>query len=208
MTIRAHTSPRAAARALAVVFVSIALAPACSGASPPPGTQPPGPEPRSGGLGRVADVASGPCVRERASAPLDPAATPVECRSDAECTAGANGRCLRVSNHGPHGPSYEATACSYDACFEDADCEGRQICVCARRAAGEVGTGHACAPGDCAVDADCGAGRYCRRTEVGRFCHLPSDECVEETDCGEGRGCAPDPTTGIQRCIPMEPPVG
>jgi Cys-rich repeat protein len=191
-----------------LAIVIAALAAACSSAAPPTGTQQPTPEPRSGGLGRVSDVPSGPCARERGSRPLDPDATPVECRTDAECTAGINGRCLRISNHGSHGPAYEATHCSYDACFADADCEGTQICVCAERAAAEPGTGHVCVGSECASDADCGAGRYCRRSAVGRFCHSPSDECVEETDCGEGRACVEDPSTRIHRCTHVEPPVG
>lgn len=163
------------------------------------------PLPEERGLGRVPDVPAVACAPERGSAPLDEGATPTECRTDADCTEGRNGRCLRLSNHGPRGPSLEATVCSYDECFSDADCGPRQMCRCAERGPGEPGSGHSCAGGECQVDADCGEGRYCRRGPYGRYCHSLRDECVEETDCGAERGCM-RAADGIRRCAPLGPP--
>lgn len=156
---------------------------------------------RGRALGRVADVAPQSCIHERAPATLEASARPSECRQDADCAAGRNGRCLRVSNHGSHGPSLEATRCSYDVCFADGDCGPREVCQCDGRAASAVGDGHLCVSGDCASDSDCGAGRYCRRSGRGRFCHSADDECVEETVCVEGTACQRDPRMGRYRCM-------
>lgn len=162
------------------------------------------------GLGRVPDVPALACSETRGSVPLAPEATPTSCRTDDECTERRNGRCVRLSNHGPHGPSHEATMCSYDACFADSDCAPREACICAVRADTEPGTGHVCAGGECAADGDCGDGRYCRRGPHGRYCHAPSDECMEETDCGTGRRCARNPSTLRYECSSMTAiaPVG
>ena len=149
---------------------------------------------------RAPDVAFVACPPERAAATLPTDATPSECRTDADCAAGRNGRCLRLSNHGSHGPSLEATRCSYDGCLVDADCETpHATCICGRASATEVGDGHFCAGGECTVDADCGEGHYCRRGASGRYCHSPADECLEETSCGPGTGCQRE-ADGIYRC--------
>lgn len=164
--------------------------------------------PSASGLGRVADVPEERCSATRASAALPADATITSCRVDADCTEGRNGRCLRLSNHGGQGPSLEATMCSYDACFHDADCGSPRVaCYCDTRSATDPGTGHGCASGDCATDADCGAGRYCRRGPNGRRCHSPSDVCVEETECGAGLVCTRRPD-GVYDCVPFMPPEG
>lgn len=180
---------------------------ACCG-GPPEDVRAPNAEPRTSGLGHATDVSSAACPRDRARAALDPAATPAECRSDAECIAGLNGRCVRISNRGGHGPSFAGTRCSYDACFSDADCGEMESCECAARTPGEVGEGHSCVPGECARDGDCGAGRYCRRTRHGRYCHSPTDECADERDCAEGQICARSRGDGPWRCAPFVAPVG
>jgi hypothetical protein len=164
--------------------------------------------PSSSGLGRVADVPEEACPESRASATLPAEATPTACHTDADCTEGRNGRCLRLSNHGPHGPSLEASTCSYDACFRDADCDGpRGACYCGGRTPTTAGAGHSCITGECATDADCGQGRYCRRGPNGRTCHSPADRCVEETACGSGLSCTRGPD-GVYDCVPFIAPEG
>lgn len=165
-------------------------------------------EPSNSGLGRVANVAASACTQTRPSVPLAADATPTECHTDADCTTGRNGRCMRVSNHGGRGPSLEASTCSYDACFSDADCGSpRAVCLCAEVTGSAPRSGHLCVTGDCATDADCGASGYCRRGPLGKYCHSPADQCVEETRCGEGRGCAKN-ASGIYECAAMITPLG
>lgn len=189
-----------------------ALLTACSGGTAPASTTPTPTSPTdppaseiTAAAHRVPDVAAAACPHERASQPLAADATPTECHTDADCTAGQNGRCLRLSNHGSHGPSLEASRCSYDACFSDADCPDapRATCWCGRASGAVVGEGHSCTGGECAADADCGEGRYCRRGANGRFCHAPADECMEDQPCpAPEQSCqrAPD---GIYRCSAM-----
>jgi Cys-rich repeat protein len=154
---------------------------------------------------RAPDVEAVACPRERGSEPLAADATPTECRTDADCTAGQNGRCVRVSNHGGHGPSLEASRCSYDACFADADCAdvNHAICWCGRTSGAVVGEGHSCSAGECTTDADCGEGRYCRRGGSGRFCHSPADECLEDQPCPAPEQSCQRAADGIYRCSAM-----
>jgi hypothetical protein len=162
----------------------------------------------SSALGRVADVAEVACVETRATLPLAADATITACRVDADCTEGRNGRCLRLSNHGGIGPSLEATMCSYDACFRDADCGSPlAACYCGNRTDTDPGMGHSCSVGDCATDADCGADHYCRRGPNGRRCHSPADTCVEETECGPGLQCTRG-ASGVWACEAHTSPLG
>lgn len=192
---------------------SALLVAACSGGAPPAAstaplasavTTPPT------AAHREPDVEAVACPRERGSEPLAPDATPTACHTDADCTEGQNGRCVRLSNHGSHGPALEASACSYDECFTDADCPGapRATCWC-RRASGEVvGLGHYCTGGECATDADCGEGHYCRRGANGRFCHSPADECMEDQPCPAPEQRCLREGDGLYRCSAMPPVYG
>lgn len=105
------------------------------------------------------------------------------CTTDAECTAGTNGKC--ISGMGQIG-SY--CGCEY-ACASDADCKADQACVCKEQAK----VGHStCAPASCRTDADCDSGRCgvsshhngCG-TEVALACRSSADRCASDADCGE-----------------------
>ena len=110
---------------------------------------------------------------------------PGMCTVDTDCTMGANGRCIfgRVGKY-----------CTYDACFKDADCGTRTVCMCGTPG----GTGAHCGQPGCHIDADC-PGSWCSPTfsscgnysgVVGYACHTPADECVNDADCSAMGGAA------------------
>jgi len=122
------------------------------------------------------------CSHDRGAGDADPSLTFAECTTDADCTAGDNGRCVR--SQGGALTNY----CSYDLCFADGDCAASQVCGC-RAVARDANT---CLGGDCVIDPDCGAGAYCSPSRgfdrinypvVGYYCHSSSDECVDDADC-------------------------
>lgn len=106
------------------------------------------------------------------------------CQSDAECTAGLNGRC---SNGGVGG-----NGCTYDGCVTDAECGATEACVC--RGQNQMAR-NSCKPASCHVDADCG-GWSCSPTKgtcdltgvEGFYCHGQADECVDDADCPKAGG--------------------
>ena len=79
----------------------------------------------------------------------------VDCRGDADCTAGTNGECvLRPA------PFACLIDCSYDQCFDDSGCASPAPCSC--RASGTSPDANHCLTGsECRVDADCGPGGFC-----------------------------------------------
>lgn len=100
------------------------------------------------------------------------------CTSHAECTEGANGRCLQGRGE---------TYCSYDQCFADSECGGP--CDC-----GEGVEANFCRGGGCQVDSDCGPEGWCSPTygSCGSFggvvayeCHTPNDQCTDDSDCAD-----------------------
>jgi hypothetical protein len=126
-----------------------------------------------------------------------------KCTSDAECTAGKNGRCYG---------SLSANICTYDECFSDADCKAA-VCDC--RNTGSLGLINKCFPGNCRTDADCG-NNYCSPSATtlpagctgptlgsyGYFCHTTSDECIDDADCGDAvTRCLFDPEVVHWMCI-------
>lgn len=128
------------------------------------------------------------------------------CSRDADCDdAGPNGRCVQ----GNGGPAY--CGCTFDSCFHDSDCTG-ETCAC-HGSAYTYGAGNRCVPGNCHVDADCGAGGYCSPTYAttgcgslgGYYCHTPSDQCIDDSDCNGGtsgpQACAYSTTSGRWQCV-------
>jgi hypothetical protein len=140
------------------------------------------------------------CPSERGSlAPIDTTAcvdrSGINCTSNADCTAGKNGRCF--SNGDPC-----QTKCSYDDCLADSDCAAGP-CVC--RSSGTDLASNACVPGsNCRTDGDCGGCEYCSPSVVPDSehcliggvctcgsgvvslvyaCHTASDECTNNGDC-------------------------
>jgi hypothetical protein len=123
---------------------------------------------------------------------------PGACTKDADCTAGANGRCLFNASLTP--------ACSYDQCVKDGDCGGASVCAC--RSDSAYGA-NVCFAGNCKVDLDCGARGWCSGSatsfapscltdiapgSIGFFCHTPADTCTNDEDC-------PASSSFAQKCI-------
>jgi hypothetical protein len=124
-----------------------------------------------------------------------------ECGDDSDCQDGRNGRCTSTRF------GYE---CTYDACVEDADCDG--VCECN---GGFRSDANACTGGNCRVNADCGPQGYCSPSfgscggysgVVAYYCHTPEDECIDDEDCegdpefGFDPYCAYEPGAGRWRC--------
>ncbi len=147
----------------------------------------------------------------RASIPPD--ASSGTCSTDADCTAGMNGRC--------DGSPHDGWTCSYDTCSTDADCGGGELCSCRTPwPYGDVGPNR-CLPSNCRVDADCGPGGYCSPTldaqcgsssgVTGWYCHKPGDSCVSDGDCKAADAgpvpayppsfCGYQPQTGAWACL-------
>ncbi len=142
-----------------------------------------------------------------------------DCKTDADCKKGKNGRCQIL------GARYRANQCTYDECFTDADC-GKGVCNCQHDAT-DQGEGHFCSPGNCRVDADCKGG-YCSPSyplctlsgpalPTGYFCHSSKDECTNDDDCKPsikkgygpiGTRCAWSPESARWQCSSEECPVG
>ena len=73
-----------------------------------------------------------------------------DCAAHSDCTAGANGRCVRVRF---------GNVCTYDDCFTTADCAGAGgTCLCRRSDDTEGYVASRCTAGNCGTDADCGLG--------------------------------------------------
>lgn len=124
------------------------------------------------------------------------------CTTDADCTAGINGRCVRTTR---------TAACNYDECFRDEDCAAGSICECD----GSRGGGNTCVPSDCVTDDDCGE-FLCSPSlgSCGHFspptmyrCHTNEDGCSTDADCAavsDTAYCAFDTTLGSWQCSTLE----
>jgi hypothetical protein len=100
------------------------------------------------------------------------------CATDADCTGGANGRCL---------PRFQGCACTY-SCEVDADCGSGEICLCGDAV-------NRCVPAECTRDADCGGG-FCATMNTSTKCEqravaclTADDTCVVDSDCERGQVC-------------------
>jgi hypothetical protein len=221
-----------------VVAIGLFLCTSCGGESrqraagthPADASQPDASPPDAGNGAQGGACASAPlplqhravaetCPTERGSSgPIDTTTcadrSGITCSSDADCTAGKNGRC--VLNGDPC-----QTLCSYDACLVDADCAAGP-CVC-RSGAGDVAA-NICLPGsDCRTDADCGECKYCSLSVVPNSvdcmpmgacscgdgvaseryaCRTASDDCATASDCPENSDvyCAYDDGFRRWRC--------
>ena len=109
------------------------------------------------------------------------------CKADAQCTAGANGRCI-TDNSGP----VPYCACTFDACARDSSCASGSTCVC-HGSAYTAGAGNSCVASNCRINADCGPAGFCSPSRdlttcdgtgvSGYFCHTPSNLCINDGDC-------------------------
>jgi len=123
------------------------------------------------------------------------------CVTDADCTAGINGRC---------GFGRIGAFCSYDTCFSDADCADGEACLC--DGSNFDGGGNSCVPAACRTNNDCAPGFACSPTfgSCGHYtgfvafeCHTAADECTVDADCGAGY-CAFDATLAHWVCSTSE----
>jgi len=114
------------------------------------------------------------------------------CTLDAQCTEGANGRCVQYSIV----ETDIRCRCTYTQCQTDQDCRSGGACRCG--GSEPNAWGNTCLEGNCQVDADCGPGGFCSPTRardtpraqadrptaiVGTFCHTSDDDCVNDEDC-------------------------
>ena len=85
--------------------------------------------------------------------------------------------------------------------MHDTDCKAGNTCAC-HGSPYLGGQGNGCVPGNCRVDADCGAGEYCSPSYdpsscgglAGYYCHTAQDVCLDDSDCSSG-------PNGPQVCI-------
>ncbi len=113
------------------------------------------------------------------------------CASDADCTAGKNGRC------GYADVRERFLSCSYDQCSVDSDCGSGSVCICGTRDGTSAGA-NVCIPSTCASDADCGPGFGCAASGdftcanydelEGYYCHAAKDDCLDDCDCSGDAG--------------------
>jgi hypothetical protein len=130
------------------------------------------------------------CPTDRAVGTAGSPRTGDKCESDAECTAGKNGRCES---------SLQGNVCSYDECFTDADCGSAGVCGCRQD---QLYGANVCYKGNCRTDADCPTS-WCSPSAVnvstscttgipvgvvGFFCHTAADECTDDSDCPSATG--------------------
>jgi hypothetical protein len=120
------------------------------------------------------------------------------CTHDAQCTAGANGRCGAGSYEAP-----VPNRCYYDACYAHADCPLGTACQCGPGASDEP---HRCVPAECRADRDCPRGRCSPSREpcagvAGWYCRDASrDACADDRDCRSPSRCAYDEQSAAWRC--------
>ncbi|HZS36948.1 MAG TPA: hypothetical protein VFF06_08980 [Polyangia bacterium] len=94
------------------------------------------------------------------------------CSGDEDCTDAANGHCVSSRLKGS-----TFDVCYYDECYTDADCRDKGVCDCSAM------QHHCVVGGNCRLDADCGAGRWCAPSVdcadrvVGYFCRTLADTC-------------------------------
>ncbi|MFO0666153.1 MAG: hypothetical protein U0174_19525 [Polyangiaceae bacterium] len=178
---------------------------------PPVATEPTVQAPDRGPTAQPALQAQRPAKVHRASAVAcsqtrDPGkvgwGTQSDCKSDAECKAGKNGRCTQFGLR---------AGCTYDACFADADCKAKGaggVCACRTGA----GSPNQCVGGNCQLDVDC-KGWSCSPSLgsmgrihgiVGYYCHGPQDACIDDEDCNNGASCRYAPELGHFACSSSE----
>jgi hypothetical protein len=76
-------------------------------------------------------------------------------------------------------------ACSYDQCFQDADCVGNVPCHCRGSASGND-SNWCLTKSNCRVDDDCGPGGYCSPSQVTGCIRMCTVACGAGTHCYAG----------------------
>jgi hypothetical protein len=122
------------------------------------------------------------CPSERGSmGPIDTtnceSTSEISCKSDADCTAGRNGRCILED--------WCLSSCSYDQCLVDTDCPEMQPCYC--RSSGEDTLANTCRAGsNCRTDTDCGECGFCSLSVQRDVLHCSSVDGCTEGGCDGG----------------------
>lgn len=110
-----------------------------------------------------------------------------QCTVNADCTGGANGRCVLSVMMGD-------CSCAYDECVTDDDCSRGRVCACA--GVGTWSGTNVCVHAECHVDADCATGlcfadrSHCGVTDdpeelfvIGYACATRDDTCRSDEVC-------------------------
>ena len=126
------------------------------------------------------------------------------CKTDAECTNGRDGRCVKNESGAYHGlaPSPEArrsnllagpmppppkTLCVYDKCQTDKDCGSGMRCACGD---GKGQSRNQCVAVDtCLSDKDCGADALCACGTAPLPNSCRPGNCRTDSECGAGFAC-------------------
>ncbi|MCA9655599.1 MAG: ferritin-like domain-containing protein [Myxococcales bacterium] len=117
------------------------------------------------------------------------------CLSDADCTAGAFGRCIQQPLLFE---DMDFCGCVY-GCATDADCGDGRICACGSElGAADYPARSMCIPGDCIDDDACGnpmcalgSGDDGCGFSYGASCLTPDSACTVDADCGDFIDCFP-----------------
>ncbi len=179
--------------------------PATSDSSPPPGGTETGwcaVDPMELGLSHRASAPT--CAAKRAAVTPEPTTcddyTGTSTRfAHADCTDGANGRCIA--------DGIDVCSCHYDECASDADCPSGEACSCGEVSPNSTLPVNTCIPADCRLDADCAAGLclperfHCGSAGpedelliIGYVCASADDACRNDETCF----CADE----TERCTP------
>ena len=157
-----------------------------------------GPPPPTGTCAPSSVVTTTAC--EKRTIPASNASGRTGCKSDADCTYGRQGRCVKNPVYSPREgyvrreanllagppPPPNETECVYDQCEANADCGSHARCSC-----GEGTNRHACIPLDtCKADGDCGIDGLCACGTDGGANTCTQANCRVDADCGAGGSCA------------------
>lgn len=124
------------------------------------------------------------------------------CKTDAECTSGRDGRCVKNENGAYHGLAPEArksnflagpmapppkTLCVYDKCESDKDCGSGMRCACGD---GKGQNRNQCVALDtCLSDKDCGTEALCVCGSAPGPNTCRPGNCRTDAECGTGFAC-------------------
>lgn len=155
------------------------------------------------GLCNPSSVAQGTTCPTR---PIPPGTgnSPEGCKSDAECTQGRDGRCVRAWGDGAENDIAPSEArrtnllagpprppprskCVYDECMTDKDCGAGTRCMCG---SGKGKDRNECIRTDaCLSDADCGIDKLCLCGQGARANTCVPGNCRADSDCAGSYRC-------------------
>ncbi|MGB1015723.1 MAG: ferritin-like domain-containing protein [Nannocystaceae bacterium] len=122
-----------------------------------------------------------------------------KCRTDAQCTAEPNGRCIAYDQNF-RGTGTVYCGCHY-ACESDNDCGADEACLCTGAVSYRDGKKDTrlprCVPAECRTDTDCGAAGECGAAiynngcseQVTLACREEGDACRNHSECKDQKSC-------------------